>query len=208
MGALLWHEAHMIWYIVAHFLLPMMCMPFGKAMVFGFLYVSGTGFLFALASQVNHLNEDNMKGAARDRPFWAAGQVETSIDFGRDSPLTFLLANGLNFQIEHHLFPGVNQEHLRYLGKLGAAQEVSDVDASDTNHNDKAKQLLMVPPMQEASDTADDAKMKMQDKEAWDTTDCVKAKVHDKEGFPPDSHLLTSLGKQLADDPKVSLVGG
>jgi len=117
--ALLWHEMHIIWYIVAHFLLPMLCgMSVGKAILFGVLYAGGTGFLFALGSQVNHLNEDSMKAAAGDTLSWAAGQVETSIDFARDSPLTFALANGLNFQIEHHLFPSVNHEHLRGIAPI------------------------------------------------------------------------------------------
>merc|ERR1712203_778283 len=93
-------------------------MSVGKAVLFGFLYASGTGFLFALASQVNHLNEDSVKAADGGKLSWAAAQVETSIDFARDCPLTFVLANGLNFQIEHHLFPGVNHEHLRGIAPI------------------------------------------------------------------------------------------
>ena len=35
---------------------------------------------------------------------WAVHQVETSVDFARDSRLLTWLLGGLNFQIEHHLF--------------------------------------------------------------------------------------------------------
>jgi linoleoyl-CoA desaturase len=38
---------------------------------------------------------------------WAVHQVETSIDFARDSRMACWLLGGLNFQIEHHLFPRI-----------------------------------------------------------------------------------------------------
>ena len=36
---------------------------------------------------------------------WAIHQVETTVDFARHSPAAYWLLGGLNFQIEHHLFP-------------------------------------------------------------------------------------------------------
>jgi len=38
-----------------------------------------------------------------DKP-WAVHQVETSVDFARESGAACWLLGGLNFQIEHHLF--------------------------------------------------------------------------------------------------------
>jgi linoleoyl-CoA desaturase len=38
---------------------------------------------------------------------WAVHQVEASIDFARDSRTACWLLGGLNFQIEHHLFPRI-----------------------------------------------------------------------------------------------------
>jgi linoleoyl-CoA desaturase len=35
---------------------------------------------------------------------WAVHQVETSVNFARDSRAASWLLGGLNFQIEHHLF--------------------------------------------------------------------------------------------------------
>jgi linoleoyl-CoA desaturase len=43
---------------------------------------------------------------------WAVHQVETTVDFARDSRLLSWLVGGLNFQIEHHLFPRIC--HLHY----------------------------------------------------------------------------------------------
>jgi linoleoyl-CoA desaturase len=38
---------------------------------------------------------------------WAIHQVETTVDFARRSPVAAWLLGGLNFQIEHHLFPRI-----------------------------------------------------------------------------------------------------
>ena len=43
---------------------------------------------------------------------WAAMQAIASNNFCPGSPLAFWLSNGLNYQVEHHLLPGINHEHL------------------------------------------------------------------------------------------------
>ncbi|MFN0050596.1 MAG: fatty acid desaturase family protein [Planctomycetales bacterium] len=43
---------------------------------------------------------------------WAIHQVETTVDFARRSPIAAWLLGGLNFQIEHHLFPRIC--HINY----------------------------------------------------------------------------------------------
>lgn len=40
---------------------------------------------------------------------WAAVQVKTSVDYGHNSWLTAFWTGALNYQIEHHLFPGISQ---------------------------------------------------------------------------------------------------
>jgi linoleoyl-CoA desaturase len=42
---------------------------------------------------------------------WAVHQAETSVDFSRQSRLLSWLLGGLNFQIEHHLFPRISHVH-------------------------------------------------------------------------------------------------
>ncbi len=43
---------------------------------------------------------------------WAICQVETTVDFARNSRAAYWLLGGLNFQIEHHLFPRIC--HINY----------------------------------------------------------------------------------------------
>jgi len=42
---------------------------------------------------------------------WAEAQLLTTIDYGHGSPLTAFLSGGLNYQVTHHLFPGISQAH-------------------------------------------------------------------------------------------------
>ncbi len=44
---------------------------------------------------------------------WYKHQVLTSHTFCPNSFFWFIFTGGLNLQIEHHLFPGVNHQHLR-----------------------------------------------------------------------------------------------
>mmetsp|Transcript_10554 Transcript_10554/g.25783 ORF Transcript_10554/g.25783 Transcript_10554/m.25783 type:complete len:856 (-) Transcript_10554:192-2759(-) len=101
------------------------------------LYLSLCGMFFGVFSQINHLNHESVitpqqhhsvdeneskkeKSKTRKVPSgsWAAEQVLTSNNFCLDSKLWTLLANGLNYQIEHHLFPGLNHEHLRLIAPV------------------------------------------------------------------------------------------
>ena len=49
---------------------------------------------------------------------WAAHQVATTVDFARDNPLLSWFLGGLNFQVEHHLFPKVCHVHYRALAAI------------------------------------------------------------------------------------------
>jgi fatty acid desaturase len=93
-----------------------------------FVHISTLGIVFAIFSQINHLNESSIGRNMDDRALsannkrdprlvdsWAAAQVETSNNFASDSLLWYVLSNGLNHQIEHHLFPGLNHCHLHHI---------------------------------------------------------------------------------------------
>jgi len=89
-----------------------------------YIHISTIGVVFAIFSQINHLNEPSVEADLETRKTsstprssiikdsWAAAQVETSNNFASCSFLWHFLSNGLNHQIEHHLFPGLNHGHL------------------------------------------------------------------------------------------------
>jgi linoleoyl-CoA desaturase len=49
---------------------------------------------------------------------WAVHQVETTVDFARGNRFLSWLIGGLNFQIEHHLFPRISHIHYPALAPL------------------------------------------------------------------------------------------
>ncbi len=49
---------------------------------------------------------------------WAEHQVETTVDFARGNRLLSWFIGGLNFQIEHHLFPRICHVHYPALAPL------------------------------------------------------------------------------------------
>ncbi|MFN8323293.1 MAG: acyl-CoA desaturase [Chitinophagales bacterium] len=63
---------------------------------------------FPLPDEVTHRMEDE----------WAIHQVKTTANFANGSTLVTWLAGGLNFQIEHHLFPKVSHVHYPAISKI------------------------------------------------------------------------------------------
>lgn len=75
-----------------------------------------TGWYLAFNFQVSHVSTEceypNGTEAAETVPDeWAISQVKSSVDYSHDSPLMTFFAGALNYQVTHHLFPGVSQYH-------------------------------------------------------------------------------------------------
>ena len=49
---------------------------------------------------------------------WIVTQIESSVDYAHDAPLTTWWCGALNYQIEHHLFPGISQYHYPALAPI------------------------------------------------------------------------------------------
>jgi len=87
------------------------------------------GFAVALVFQLAHLVEDVQfpepnEGGLINKT-WAEHEMETSANFGTNSWLTNWLTGGLNFQIEHHLFPYICHVHYKEISPIvkAAAKE-------------------------------------------------------------------------------------
>lgn len=86
-----------------------------------------SGWLYGFFSQINHFNDDAhdsvAKRDANNQPTsWSVRQVESSTNWAMGSVLWNLLSTGLNFQIEHHLFPCINPKHYQIVAP--AVQDV------------------------------------------------------------------------------------
>ena len=96
-------------YVYFIFIWPFVYLPPWKAMIFAIFPVAFYSLLFMLNSQINHLTEQCVH--ASDKNF-LKHQVVTSQNFACKSSFCLLFSGGLNFQIEHHLYPFVNHCHL------------------------------------------------------------------------------------------------
>ncbi len=104
-------------------ILPIMLLGFVKWLV-GFLLISMTaGFIlsivFQLAHTVEHLqfplpSPDTNKIESE----WAIHQINTTANFATKNKLISWLVGGLNFQIEHHLFPKISHIHYPAISRI------------------------------------------------------------------------------------------
>jgi linoleoyl-CoA desaturase len=95
------------------------------------LYYVGTamvlGLVLSVVFQLAHCVEEAdfpepMPGTDRLANAWAVHQIRTSVDFARSNPVLTWYLGGLNFQIEHHLFPGIC--HVHYPRLAGIVEQV------------------------------------------------------------------------------------
>ncbi len=93
--------------------------------VFFYYGVAGlvTGSVLSVVFQVAHCVEEAQfpvprASTGRIDPAWAIHQAETSVDFARRSRMVTWLVGGLNFQIEHHLFPRISHVHYPAVSRL------------------------------------------------------------------------------------------
>jgi linoleoyl-CoA desaturase len=91
---------------------PLLFHPLWTVLLFYVVAAGVGGVVMSLVFQLAHCVEEAefplpREGTARmDKP-WAVHQAETTVDFARGSRVLSWLLGGLNFQIEHHLFPRV-----------------------------------------------------------------------------------------------------
>jgi len=68
-------------------------------------------FIFQLAHVFEGTSFPKPQENGKMERSWAEHQMFTTLDFGRKSPLVNFFFGGLNFQVEHHLFPNICHVH-------------------------------------------------------------------------------------------------
>jgi linoleoyl-CoA desaturase len=98
-------------------LIPVLVLqPVWWQLLIGFLTMHMTaGLILGIIFQLAHVVEETAFPTAdtegRLTDTWAEHQMRTTADFARQNRLLGWYCGGLNFQIEHHLFPHVASEH-------------------------------------------------------------------------------------------------
>lgn len=73
---------------------------------------------FQLAHTVNHASFPLPNDKNEIENEWAIHQLTTTVDFARKSKFLNWYLGGLNFQVEHHLFPGICHIHYKSLSEI------------------------------------------------------------------------------------------
>jgi linoleoyl-CoA desaturase len=102
--------------------LPIYMIGFTNWLV-GFLILSMfAGFVLSIVFQLAHTVEETAFPTPVDNNNieneWAIHQVETTANFATKNKLISWLVGGLNFQIEHHLFPKISHVHYPEISKI------------------------------------------------------------------------------------------
>ncbi len=111
-----------IFFISYAFVIPTLI--FGFLPVFAFYMIASfvQGVTMATVFQLAHcVEEADFPAAPEEHRFdhdWATHQVLTTVDFAQNSRFINWYVGGLNFQIEHHLFPRISHMHYPALAPL------------------------------------------------------------------------------------------
>jgi linoleoyl-CoA desaturase len=103
--------------------IPMLFHAWWTVLLFYVLIFGVAGVVVSVTFQLAHCVEGAdfplpEPGTNRVTRSWAVHQVETTVDFARRSRLAAWFFGGLNFQIEHHLFPRICHVHYRRIASI------------------------------------------------------------------------------------------
>jgi linoleoyl-CoA desaturase len=120
-------EHAIFWGTKVFFVLMYMALPIYllglKTWLIGFLITHvAMGFVLAIVFQLAHVVEHTEFVAAYDDKHiednWAIHQIKTTANFARFNKVVNWYVGGLNFQIEHHLFPRVSHVHYPAISEI------------------------------------------------------------------------------------------
>lgn len=110
-------------YVVLYFVLPILFVGWWQALL-GFVVLSiACGFTISIVFQLAHVvegtqfPEPDLETKKMERE-WAVHQLATTANFATQSKIAYWFLGGLNFQVEHHLFPSISHVHYPQINKL------------------------------------------------------------------------------------------
>lgn len=114
-------------YLLFYIAIPIVLMGWQSWLLFFLCMHIGLGFTLSIVFQLAHVIEetkfDSADGDAKQiENEWAIHQVITTANFSANNRIISWFVGGLNYQIEHHLFPRVSHIHYPALSRLVQAE--------------------------------------------------------------------------------------
>ncbi len=110
-------------YALVVLVIPMMVMPWWLALIGWVLLMMTVGLTLAVVFQLAHVMEPCKFPEPSGDPLrfeneWAIHEVETTVDFAPNNHFLNWYVGGLNYQIEHHLYPQICHLHYPEIAKI------------------------------------------------------------------------------------------
>ncbi|HEY8898105.1 MAG TPA: acyl-CoA desaturase [Niastella sp.] len=111
-------------YLFFYIALPIMLTGWQQWLAFFLSLHVGLGFTLAIVFQLAHVVEETeftfapLNETTVIENEWAIHQLKTTSNFSPNSKLISWFAGGLNYQIEHHLFPRISHIHYPAISKI------------------------------------------------------------------------------------------
>jgi linoleoyl-CoA desaturase len=116
-------------YVVFYIAIPIYFVGVGPFLAGYFIMNAAMGLTLSLVFQLAHVVEttefvdaSHVDGKLSIEDSWAIHQIRTTSNFATNSKLVSWFVGGLNFQIEHHLFPKVSHVHYPAISKIVEAR--------------------------------------------------------------------------------------
>ena len=110
-------------YVLFLIVIPILFLGVAKAIIGYVLTSAVTGVVIGVVFQLAHVVEgatfpvpDEQTGKMNSE--WATHQIATTANFATKSKIVNFFVGGLNFQVEHHLFPRISHVHYPKINKI------------------------------------------------------------------------------------------
>lgn len=112
-----------IGYIAVYLVIPIVAVGWLPALIGWLIAGVSCGFFLAVVFQLAHVVEATQFPVANEdsgkiEQEWMVHQLSTTANFATGSRIVSWLLGGLNFQVEHHLFPRISHVHYPAINKL------------------------------------------------------------------------------------------
>ncbi len=111
-------------YVLVYMLIPVLMVGWVKFLIGFFIYHAAMGISLTIVFQLAHAVDKaefvngKQEGTLKIEEEWAAHQVKTTANFAMNNRIVSWFVGGLNFQIEHHLFPRISHIHYPAISKI------------------------------------------------------------------------------------------
>lgn len=101
-------------YVLFFIVIPIYTLGFQNFLIGYLVFLVCTGLVISLVFQLAHTVEETEFPDTVNNKLesdWATHQIKTTANFAPNNPLITWFVGGLNYQIEHHLFPQISHVH-------------------------------------------------------------------------------------------------